>query len=91
MKQHMKDCECGEEYDEMTGMMFCLTHKAWEQAITEKIKEAWIKERGKNMEKAAEASVKHGMKVWMAKEMKKPIPKDEIEKYKKDLKKAFMS
>ena len=81
------------DYCEMSGMMLCLADKAWEQLMMEKMKQVWDKQRSANMLKAAEASVKHSMAVWMAKMMAQDMSagasKEEIAKFKKELEAAF--
>ncbi len=85
-------CE-NSEYCEMSGMMVNLADAAWEQLMMEKMKQVWDKQRGANMMKAAEVSVKHSMAVWMAKmkaqDMTAQASKEEIANFKKELEAAF--
>ncbi|MFC1648132.1 hypothetical protein ACFL1B_01605 [Nanoarchaeota archaeon] len=87
---------CGDKdngYDEMTGEMLFLADKAWSHLVLDKMKEVWEKERGSNMDKAAEVAVKHSMDAWMARmssgDMKKNLPKEAIDKFREDLNNAM--
>ncbi len=87
------DC-CGEDYCEMTSSMVCLANEAWSDLMKEKMKHLWDKERGPIMDNVADVVVKHTMDVWKARmeahDMKKQLSKEEIDKFKEDLGKAFM-
>ena len=68
-----------------------MAHAAWSELIVEKMKAAFEKKRGANMEKAAEVAVNHSVAFWNAKMAGKEMSEEEHKEYEKKLMEAFQS
>ncbi len=84
------DC-CEEKEHEMPRMMMHMAHAAWNELMVEKMKAAFDKQRGANMEKAAQVAVDHSIAFWNAKMAGKELTEDEHKEYEKKLMEAFQS
>ncbi len=88
-----ESCCCKEGYCEMSSGMMCLADKAWGDLMAEKMKKLWEKERGSNMDAAAEVIVKHSMATWKHRmekqDMKANLPQEEIDKFREELGKVM--
>jgi hypothetical protein len=66
-KGHCKPKHWANTGDMMTDYLLELSDKAWEQVMLEKMKKAYEKHRGQEMDKMAEGAVKTALTYWLNK------------------------
>ena len=95
MEENMEECKSKGEDCDMTSGLLCIADKAWEELMKDKLKHEWEKHRGETMDKVAEVVIQHSMKLWKhrmsSQDMKANLPNEEVDAFKEELGKAFMS
>ena len=87
-KEGKDDC-CKEGGCEMSHHMMKLADHAWAELAKEKMKKLWQEQRGANMDKIAEASVKGSMSFWMKKMNGEEFSKEDWDNFSKSLQEAM--